>query len=1427
MANVEAHVERKFVAILAADVVGYSRLMGLDEDATLADLKDCREIIDPLIVSHDGRIFGGAGDSVIAEFASPAEAVRCAAEIQLAIDAVGQDKADDRRMRFRIGINAGYVIIDGDDLMGDEVNVAARLESIAPPGGVYISESVLNRIDDDLGFEFRDQGKHKVKNIARPVRVYKIALASEAMIVSPFRGLDTFEFEHASLFFGRSAAIVATKERLEQQAQTGVGFLLIYGMSGTGKSSLLRAGLLPALVNHSQGDGTPPRPYCLFRPSEVDDPVEALATGLTAQSSLPEFSGEAHKGDLTQMLRDNPAAVRNLLTDAKGEGISDGVPHHDGCRLVIAIDQLEELFTSPSIDTKTRAEFVAAISALAKTPGIWIVATIRADFYHRCGEVPGFSELKDGLGSFELLPPTGAEITQMIREPARAVGLDFEDDPIDGNLADVLQQAAARYPGSLPLLGFVLDALFEADKERRQLTFASYRALGGLEGAIANRADQVLGSLAPSVRDALPAVINTLSTVRPQDDAVTSRAVGGEVIASDSDQKALTDALLETRLLISTDGPGGMPMVRFAHEALLSNWPRAREIVTANREFLGIRSRVEADADRWFAEDCPPDLLLPEGKRLAEAEDILASRNSDLYQRIRVYIEASIAARDELEASRRDRAAAEAEAERRRILRDRRHSRLIAFGTTVVAMVMAVLGLFMFGQWQEALRTESLYLADLSHKETREGDPVTGLLLGLEALNDEKSDRYSQFLRPYVPAAQGALDAATSSGNWIDSHVIRHSDSVTSVAISDDGKRLVTGSIDSIARIWDATTGELKRELKGHGDRIFTVGMTPDGKRVVTGSDDGTARVWDAESGRVVSVLGGDQGRILGVAISAAGDRVVSGSEDMTATIWDVATGTPKTVLRGHRSGVSSVAISRDGKRVLTGSWDWTARSWDTESGAMVAEMKGHVGAIRSATLSGDGRFAVTGSRDETARLWNTTSGAMIAELSGHTDAVFGVAITSDAERIVTGSWDKTLRIWDGRTGLFLAAMKGHAGIVRSVSVSADGDRIVSGGWDDTARIWNRAGGKQIAELAGHEDEVSTVTMSADGYSVFTGSADGTVRQWEADNGSFVRILGAGEKSEPVRISAASQDGRYIVTGAVDGTVRLLNAKDGQPLAMWTEHSDVISEVAFSEDASRFATASLDGTVRIWSTETKVQTAAMDVHERAVYSVAMTAEGSYVLTGADEPKAWLWDAETGYQVLSFEGHTDAILTVAMTPDGQRIVTGSKDKTVRLWDRSREPMVSSQVVSGTDPVLAVAISPDGQYVATGADDGVVRIWHADTGQQLAEYAGHEDAILSLSFASDGSRIATGSVDGTARIWNNPPTAQTLIDENKAVVSRCLTLNQRRQFHLAEIVPEWCVEMKKWPFDDVAELPPSKPLSQLLRSISNWGRATLNN
>ena len=367
---IEERVQRRLATILAADVVGYSRLMGEDEEGTLATLRAYREAIDGLIAGHEGRVFGSAGDSVIAEFAGPVEAVRCATEIQLELEKRNADLPEPRRMRLRIGVNLGDVLVDGENLMGDGVNVAARLESLARPGGVCISNAVLEQVQDRVGLEFEDLGEHAVKNISRPVRVYRVPLASEFLETSPFRGLDVFEYEHAGIFHGRARAIEVTRDRLQRQAEAGTAFLLIYGMSGSGKSSLMRAGLLPAIMK--SGSVTGVRRFCVFRPSEGSSPRSALIQALIRETALPELArGSDGITDVERLFGGNPdEAVATLDAATKLAIKADAEP---SIRVMVAVDQLEELLTAKHIDAVERA---------ARCPGTQRFGLGRRDHSH-------------------------------------------------------------------------------------------------------------------------------------------------------------------------------------------------------------------------------------------------------------------------------------------------------------------------------------------------------------------------------------------------------------------------------------------------------------------------------------------------------------------------------------------------------------------------------------------------------------------------------------------------------------------------------------------------------------------------------------------------------------------------------------------------------------------------------------------------------------------------------------------------------------------------------------------------------------------------------------------------------------------------------------------------------------------------------------
>ncbi|MCW3054409.1 MAG: hypothetical protein JWN14_3579, partial [Chthonomonadales bacterium] len=315
-----------------------------------------------------------------------------------------------------------------------------------------------------------------------------------------------------------------------------------------------------------------------------------------------------------------------------------------------------------------------------------------------------------------------------------------------------------------------------------------------------------------------------------------------------------------------------------------------------------------------------------------------------------------------------------------------------------------------------------------------------------------------------------------------------HTAPVLSAAFSPDGKRIVTGSGDNTAKVWNADTGKNPLTLKGHMNAVTSVAFSPDGKRIVTGSWDCTAKIWDSRTGKEIETLKGHTNQITSVAFSPNGKWIVTGSFDKTAKVWDAGTGKETLTLKGHTDGIWSVAFSLDGKRFITGSLDTTAKIWDAETGQEIRTLKGHTQWVNSVAFSPDGKRIVTGSYDNTAKVWDAGTGKEIETLKGHTEPVWSVVFSPDGKRIVTGSYDKTAKVWDATTGEEIETLKGHTNQVASVAFSLDGKWIVTGSYDKTAKVWDATTGKDTLTLKGHTNHVDSVAFSTDGKWIVTGS---------------------------------------------------------------------------------------------------------------------------------------------------------------------------------------------------------------------------------------------------------------------------------------------------------------------------------------------------
>jgi WD40 repeat protein/energy-coupling factor transporter ATP-binding protein EcfA2 len=1296
----------------------------------------------------------------------------------------------------------------------------------SPPTGFL---RLLTWLDFSKSNNVRDQ-TDSLESLRTVLRGESVASSSIRASICPYRGLEPFREEDAAFFCGRDDAIRDLVARVQEHS-----FVAVVGPSGSGKSSLVLAGLLPALRKQ---DRTAMWDVVTLRPGE--SPLGALAKAFGVP---PDGAGPAV---IDTWLEGEAAAYRggdkHKLARIVDRRLDEALEKPD--RLLIYVDQWEELYAmAPAPEDKERLtqhsgdvgkfiELLVTVSSGARSR-TKVVLTVRADFYSQLMQRPPIDVL---LPKQQINIPAlrREDLRSAIETPAKTAGLSFSPP----RLVDRILDDVGLEEGRLPLLQFALKETWE-NRQGDRLTAEAYTDVGGVAGAIEKTAEDAYERLTPLQKDAARRLF--LRLVTPGEGQTDTRA--RSAIPDDPDQRSIVAlfATPKTRLLVTgyetlqgttRTGSQQRSTVEVAHEALIQRWPTLRDWVRANRENMRVRAAVLRFKAEWEEHDEDEKFLLDPGVQLERGRALIRNPGDVPVDDIRVYLNLSVEKEDRRLAQDREAALAD----QRRIADAERHAREAA-ERTVSEQERAITHL------REAQIMQSRYLTDQA-RQHRAADPATAMLLALEALPDVTAGedrpyfreaelqlhrawrglRERLFLRhqnsvnsaAFSPDGQRIITAcwdrtarvwSATTGQPVLEALAGHDDAVYSAAFSPDGKHIVTASQDRTARIWDAATGQpIGEPLKGHNDAIWCAAFGPDGKRIITASWDRTARVWDAATGKPIGgPLKGHDESVCCAAFSPDGQRIVTASEDRTMRIWDAATGMPIVgPVTGHDDAIYSAAFSPDGQRIVTGSWDGTARVWEAATGVPITELRGHRDGVISAAFSPDGKFIVTASKDKTARIWDIESGKPVGEpLAGHDDAVYTASFSPDGDRIITASWDRTARVWDVAGGTLASeALKGHSDVVSHAAFSPDGRRVVTSSYDNTARLWGVSNGEPIGEpLVGHEDDVVSATFSPDGKHIVTASWDRTARVWDAETAEPIGSPLIGH-TDAVLNAMFAPDGKRIVTASQDKTARIWETESGSPIGEpLTGHDDVVFSAAFSPDGQSIVTASSDRTARVWNAATaQLIGEPLAEHSSDVFWASISPDGKRIVTASWDRTARVWDAGTGKPIGEpLKGHEDAVWSAGFSPDGKRIVTASSDKTARIWDADTGKPIGEPLEGHSDVVWSAAFSPDGTRVVTASSDKTARLWIVEVGKPSEQPEGQADAVKRAALSPDGTRGITSSSDGTPPSWNIFPDSQAFISAAKAAVPRCLTPAQRKAFFLAPEPPAWCIEMGKWPCD----------------------------
>ncbi len=1178
---------------------------------------------------------------------------------------------------------------------------------------------------------------------------------------NPYRGLFAFQEEDAEHFCGRDAFTDALMDVVHKQHKPMVA---VIGPSGSGKSSVVFAGLFPRL---RQVGGWV---IATLRPSEF--PLHALAgalipllePGISETDRLIEINKQAEAFKVGSL----------RLQDVAGR-IIEKYPYSE--RLLLIVDQFEELYTlCPDAERQAfldlllsgTPEFTEGVNGRhGKQNGsnLSLLITMRADFL---GPALLYRPMVDALqgADLKLGSMTRQELRAVIEVPAEQLKVKLED-----GLTERILEAVSNEPGDLPLLEFALTLLW-ARQSNGMLTHASYNEIGGVEKALARYAEEVFTEFSEQEQQQARRIFVQL--VQPGEATEDTRRLANRKEVRE-DNWDLVTRLASARLVVSDrDEATGEDTVEIIHEAMIMGWDRLKEWVEADREFRTWQERLRTSMHQWEASGKDDGGLL-RGVALAESEGWLRERASDLSQGEQDFIHASVALR---EGEQMERA---------------RSRRLVIVGLGAGLVITTILAVLALVQWQRAENQFQLTEVQRNVTErlraqalTQERDPELGVLLAMEAISTTLKEG-----RPPAPQVVSALRQAilrsplrlTLRGHqgsvWYASYspddrsVLTMSDDGTVriwdastgqmpftlgkgsagvgyASYSPDGRSVVTVSVDKTAKVWDSLTGQVRATLKGHTDKVRWAAFSPDGNSLITCSNDGTARLWNTETWKPYPTILAHDAAVYWATYSSDGKSILTLSEDNTARVWDVATMRERAALKGDMSTMWDAAYSQDGRFVALAGDGNTAAIWDVSASPPTSiTLSAHTDRVTSAAFSPDGRSVVTSSKDRTAKIWEVQTGRLLADLTGHEDEVIRVTYSPDGKSILTASADGTAKLWDAHTGQERATLHGHTGAVWYGAFSSDGRSIITASADKTAKIWDANGGQERPALIGHNAGVWSAIYSPDGSNILTVSADNTARIWNATTGRTRAILTG--HSGIIAHGAYSPDGKSIVTASKDSTAKLWDAVTGQERTTFKGHADAVEYVEFSPDGKNIVTASYDKTARVWDAASGQLHATLAGHTGTVWYAKYSPDGNNIVTASDDGTARVWDAHTGKVRLILKGHTGPLSSVAYSPDGFSIVTASYDHTARVWNASNGQLRFT-LQGHSDKVQFVSYSPDGKSIVTTSHDKTAKVWDASTGQLRTTLRGHTDVILRAAYSPDGRSIVTVSADRTAKLWD---------------------------------------------------------------------------
>ena len=1117
---------------------------------------------------------------------------------------------------------------------------------------------------------------------------------------NPYRGLQSYDEKDSGLFFGRENLIKQLYQRIVSNKQA---LTVVLGASGTGKSSLMKAGLLPRLRQNSEYQFQILDP---MRPGE--SPLKALT-----QVCLPANTMTAEE------LAKDEQGLANIV-----ERWSQTNPK---TKLLLPVDQFEELITLCKSDSEREQFQKLILNAIAKYPDkIHVVITLRLDFEAQFQT----SVLKDFWNNarFVVLPMTQDEFREAIEKPASEKVVYF-DPP---SLVDELINEVVQMPGALPLLSFTLSQLYlkylEERRDNRALTKKDYEELGRVVGSLTKRANQEyeqLVAILPTYENTVRRVM--LRMISLQGGELARRQVPkSELVYPDKEENERVETVIkrfsEARLIVEGSNSQDEPYVEPAHDALVQGWDKLLKWKQNQKEQenLILQRQLTAIAMDWRNQQpekfhwntAPPGWLQQLGKRnqqlgllwnanprLDLLKQVLNSQTDNWLNQVEAdFVLSSL---------------------QRRLYN---HLRASGLGALVLAGVL----LFAFNQWNQNQQTQSINLATSSKQRFGLDQQLDALVDGLKAGKtlQRAVDAPPETTIPVVTALQQVVYGVKEHNR-----LQGHSTAVNSVSFCNDGKMIASVSQDGIVKLWSLDGNELVT-IDGRAD-VSSVSFSRDCKMVALGSRDTTIKLLSLDSKEFIT-LKGHSTEVDSVSFSPDGKLLASGSEDGIIKLWGI-NGNLIWTIQGHSTEVDSennnigvvknISFSPDGKTIASASWDGTIKLWSLD-GKEIKAFQGDKYLFNTVSFSPDGKMLASGNRNGSMTLWNLNSNSQwtrSVNRSVKNDgqiAIWSVSFSFDGKMIASASRDGTTKVWI-LDGTELATFNGHGGSANSVSFSLDNKTLAAGNEDGSVKLWSLSGERRPTLKLDDKVSINTFSFSPDGKTV---------------------ALGGFKK---------------VTIWSLDGKKKEFQVAPNTPQS---ESSGMVDSLSFSSDGKSLA-ASANLIIQLWSLENGKELWKRpengENYSSSFTSVSFSPDGKIATPGGGKLlKLFSLDGKE-LKPLTLEGYSG--YDFSFSPDGKTLAVPNNDNTIQRWrtaDGKPLPslgLAAKIIQGGRVQSTSVSFSPDSKILASGSGNGIIRLWDLEKGKLIRPLNGHTARINSVNFSPDGKILASGSDDDTIRLW----------------------------------------------------------------------------